>query len=731
MHRIRHLLCIIFLLAWLAGPGPASALAPAQAPPPPPLLFIENAGQFAADVLYQVHGAGWTLWLAEDGLWLTVYEEATPPAGSPQERKRARATPRRAVNLKLSFAGANTTPRLEATGKLSTKVSFFLGSDPAAWRRGVPVWSSVRYENLYPGVDLELTGEGGRLVQKLVARGAAGAASLAQVRWQVEGADSVSLDAERGCLVAQTALGEVTLPLLQVEGATPTGRPSLEGNSVIAPFAQPRQGAAVQAEAGDLEYATFLGGLGADLGTGIAVDGAGQAYVIGHTDSTDEPAQAGVVEATYTEGDIFVVKLSAAGDQILYALVLGGSAEDWACDIALDGSGQAYICGDTMSIDFPTTNGAIATAHSGATDAFIAKLNADGTELAYSTLLGGTLLDYSEAIAVGSDGSAYVVGETQSTDWPATPNALGPSLQGAWDACVAKISANGSKLAYATYLGGSGEGSLIDEDWGGDIAVDVAGQAYVTGITGSTDFPVTDGALDTTLNTGLPFPSDAFVSKLKADGTALVYSTYLGGWQGEWGEAIAVDGMGQAYVAGQTTSPDFAVTDGTSYNGTILSPRDAFVVKLNAAGTGLLYGTFYGGADDDYALSLAIDSSGAAYITGETASTDLPTTDNAYSREHRGGSWDAYLARLSPASGLVYATYLGGSDDDWAEAIALDSSSQAYLAGVTESSDFPLTSNPADSLFEGGEAFVVKIAQEPPPPPPVLDKIVYLPLVLR
>jgi hypothetical protein len=340
-----------------------------------------------------------------------------------------------------------------------------------------------------------------------------------------------------------------------------------------------------------------------------------------------------------------VVKLNPAGSGLAYATFLGGSDYDFGYTIAVDGAGSAYVTGYTWSSDFPTTSGAFDRSYNGYWDAFVVKLNPAGSGLAYATFLGGSNDDRGYAIAVDGTGSAYVTGDTKSTDFPTTPGAFDRSHNGYWDAFVVKLNPAGSELAYATFLGGSGE------DYSLAIAVDGTGSVYVTGGTGSSDFPTTPGAFDRSHNGG----RDAFVAKLNPAGSALAYATFLGGSADDRGTAIAVDGAGSAYVTGDTGSSDFPTTPGAfdrSYHGS----GDAFMVKLNPAGSALAYATFLGGSDYDNGQGIAVDGTGSAYVAGWTESSGFPTTPSAFDRSHN-GNYDAFVAKLAMGGGGTPGNY--------------------------------------------------------------------------
>ncbi|MCG2771001.1 MAG: SBBP repeat-containing protein [Desulfobacterales bacterium] len=377
--------------------------------------------------------------------------------------------------------------------------------------------------------------------------------------------------------------------------------------------------------AGDaLVYSTYLGGGLIDQGLGIAVDGAGCAYVTGWTTSINFPTQ-NAYQGDQGGWDAFVTKLSAAGNTLVYSTYLGGGSTDYGYGIAVDGAGCAYVTGWTESTNFPTQN-----AYQGdqvGVDAFVTKLSAGGNTLAYSTYLGGGSSDYGAAIAVDGAGCAYVTGVTNSTNFPTQSPCQGNT--GLADAFVTKLSAGGNTLAYSTYLGGAGS------DYGYGIAVDGAGCAYVTGNTNSGDFPTASSYQKNTKG-----GRDAFVTKLSAAGNVLVYSTYLGGGYDDGGQSISVDRAGCAYVTGWTESTNFPTK--SAYQGD-QGGWDAFVTKFTAGGKTLAYSTYLGGGSTDYGYGIAVDGAGCAYVTGETNSANFPT-QNPYQGDQVG--IDAFVTKL-------------------------------------------------------------------------------------
>jgi hypothetical protein len=320
--------------------------------------------------------------------------------------------------------------------------------------------------------------------------------------------------------------------------------------------------------------------------------------------------------------------------------------------------------------------------------------------LVYSTYLGGSGADYGYDIAVDNSGNAYIFGRTSSSDFPTTAGTFQTTNHGGADAFVTKLNPAGTALIYSTYLGGS------NTDYTSEIALDTSGNAYVTGETLSSDFPITAGAYQTTFG-GV---RDAYVTELNPTGSALLYSTYVGGSDVDTPHGIALDTAGNAYLSGETYSSNFPTTPG-AFQTTIGSSIDAFVTELNPNGTALVYSTYLGGSGLDYGYAIAVDTSGHAYVTGNTFSSDFPTTPGAFQTTF-GGSQDAFVTELNPTgTGLFYSTYLGGGGSDEGRSIAVDTSGNAYVAGYTSSTNFPTTAEAFQTTYGGGrdDAFVTEL----------------------
>lgn len=669
-----------------------------------PLSFELNQGQNDPSVKFLSRGAGYTLLLASGEAILSL-AEATSPDG-------AALSPSFSSVLRLSLLGANAEAQVVALDKLPGTVSYFVGEE-ARWHTGLPTYGRVAYQEVLPGVDLVFYGRQGQVEYDLVL--AAGVAP-GVIALNLDGAERLQL-AANGDLVIDLNGKQVQMARPLVYQATAGGRQELDGRYVLK--GPDQVGFAVAAYDASrpliidpvLVYSTYFGGADNDAANGITVDGQGNVYVTGFTMSTDLPT-ADPYQAAFGggKGDAFVTKISADGSAILYSTYLGGSDRDIGLNVVVDGDGNAYVTGQTLSTDFATENALQESFGGGEYDVFVSKIGSDGDSLAYSTYLGGSDYEGCAAIAVAGDGSAYLVGCTysaapQDIPFPVTADALQSYHAGGnSDVFVVKIDPDGSELSYSTYLGGT------DEDYGSDIALDAAGNIYLGGETFSLDFP-TASPLQATHNGGL---NDAFVAKLDANGSALAYATFLGGSDQDYVSAIALDGSGNVYVVGETYSADFptaypfqaALNQGVAESVDI---PDAFVAKVSADGSGLHYATYLGGSGYDSGNDVTVDSGGQATVVGFTDSADFPTA-NAFQPAYAGGDYDAFVAQFDPSgSAVTYASYLGGTLLDWGATVASDSAGNVYVAGYTDSADFP-TANPLQAANAGTQdAFLAQI----------------------
>ncbi|HYP09709.1 MAG TPA: SBBP repeat-containing protein [Bryobacteraceae bacterium] len=630
-----------------------------------PIQFEANHGQAASPVRYVARGAGYRVALApQEAQW-------TLSGGGP---------------VRMRVMGANRDADIEGLNLQPGHVNYLLGSDTAKWATRIPVYSRVRYRSIYPGVDLVFYGKQREFEYDFVVAAGADASRIA-----IQFDAPITMD--RGGALRIKAGSE---ELIQHPPVAYQTRADGSRSPVNASY-QLAKGGAVRFRIGKydrslplvidpvLTYATYLGGAGSDAAASVAVDSQGQAVIVGGTTSSNFPTS-GPIQSTFGGtnqsnpnrrlGDVFVAKLNASGTALIFSTYLGGSRDEAATAVSLDNEGNIYLAGITDSTNFPATSNAFQRAYGGggsnplfqSGDAFVAKLNPTGTAILYASYLGGSADDVAYGIAVDRDGNAYIGGNTQSSNFPTvaplqstlTQSTQGPTSWIAGDGFVAKVNTAGTALQYSTFLGGGGD------DMVRAIAVDTTGAAFVTGHTTSSNFPVTGGAFQrTSRDSSERNFGEVFVAKLNADGRALAYSTFLGGSQSDTGHGIAVDASGSAYVVGTTSSANFPVTNG------------AF--RATAPGA-----------------------------TGQSGDNTRRIFIGA----------DAFVAKVNAAgSELVYSTFIGGSAEEAATAVAVDSAGMTYVTGSTLSANFPLSTDALFNTYRGsgvartavGDAFVLKL----------------------
>src|SRR5437016_5340551 len=623
------------------------------------------------------------------------------------------------VLVRATFANANRAEPV-ATGPLPYSTNFLVGRNPAQWRTNVPSYRGVAYEGLYDGIDLAFTGtSSGAKYEFVIAPGA----DVAAIGIRFEGMMGLRLDPS-GNLVIRTTSGDLvdSAPLGDQAGRTVDCGFVLRDARTVG-FRCSGVDPSRELRIDPLIYATFLGSTGVDRASAVATDSSGNAYVAGAAGESDFPTTPGAFDRTFGGGcgflacaDAFVAKLNPSGTGLIYATYLGGSAYDVAYGITVDDLGNAYVTGNTSSNDFPVTAGAFRTTYGGGGDAFIAAISPAGDSLVYSTYLGGSAWDIGYSLAVDSAHTTYVTGETQSSDfpttsgtynrtyttaaafaaklsadgkslvystflgssytggasiavdasgnafiagttmfswYPTTPGAYRRALQWA-DAFVTELNAAGSALTYSTFLGGSAY------DYANAIDLDAAGNAFVTGSTNSSDFPVTPGAWNTTFP-GSTRGGYVYVAELNASGTSLNYATYIGGTGGSSaGYGVALDAAGVAFVVGTTIDVDFPTTSGAiqpTHPGDPLT-MNAFISQLNPTGSTLLSSTYLGGSGGDRAQSALLDGSGELYVSGQTSSADFPVTPGAFDTSPHVNATsqtidDGFVVKLSGLTGPV------------------------------------------------------------------------------
>lgn len=670
-----------------------------------PLYLVKNRGVYANEVRYYIQGADKTLFFTDQGVTFALKGKD------------------RGWTVKLDFVGANPDARPEGRDQQQAVFSYFTGSEKD-WKAGLPTFAKVIYRDLWPGIDLVYNGTVNKL--KYEFRVAPGV-DPKRIRLRYRGATSVT--------ATDTGALRVATPEGAFEDAPPVAWQEIDGRRVpvkmdyllgedgqfgftVGDYDRTRP---LVLDPAILVYCGYIGGSGYDGASAVAVDAAGFAYVAGWTssDPLSFPVRVGpglkYGGLSYISGDAFVAKLSPAGS-LVYCGYIGGKKDDHALGIAVNGRGEAHVVGFTFSDEqtFPVTVGPDLS-YNGNIDGFIARLDSTGKKLLYCGYLGGNGTDHIRAIALDASGSPYVTGWTLSPE-KTFPARVGPDLtfNSAYsndpDAFVAKVNQTGSALDYCGYVGGK---------WGDradSIAVDSAGCAYVAGYTNSTErsFPVRVGP-DLSYNGN----GDAFVAKVGASGSSLVYCGYVGGLSGDYGWAIAVDAGGSAYVGGDTASTEktFPVKVGP-YLTNPPNIRGGFVAKVTSGGKSLAYCGYLGGtAGPDSVLSAVVDRNGTLHVAGSAGSGALPVKfgpDLTWN-----GGVDAFIAGVdSKGAALTYCGYIGGGGDDLAYGIALSGDRSVYVAGHTGSTEqsFPVIAGP-DLTYNGnashyliGDAFVAKVA---------------------
>jgi Beta-propeller repeat/Abnormal spindle-like microcephaly-assoc'd, ASPM-SPD-2-Hydin len=692
-----------------------------------PLRFEANLGQTDPHVNFLSRGNNQTLFLTPNEAVLALRrpsEQLRPATGARLTSLFPPFSPAPPLYLRMSWVGANSAAQVAGEEEMPAKVNYLIGNQQASWRTQIPLFSKVRYRDLYPGIDILYYGNDGNLEYDLIV---SPGADPKKVRLHFRGAKQIRLD-PRGDLVLRLGSQFVILhkPVVYQQDAAFIGA-SPEKHYIDATYvATTNHEFTLRLAAYDhsrpliidpaLTYSSYLGGSNSDSGGHVAVDSAGNAYIVGVTDSADFPVLNALQPARKGSRSIFVAKINPqlpGPSSLVYSTYFGGSGSDVGRGITVDSLGNVYIVGDTNSTDFPLTSGAFQPSCKGPCirNAFVAKIDPSGKALLYSSYLGGSSFDMAFGVALDPAASRiYLTGSTTSSDFPTTAGALqtiyagGSSTYGDAYLAVVNPAGNGaSDLNYSTYLGGS------NQELGWALAVDTLGYVYVTGSTMSTNFPVTPSAFQSALGgVGNITIGDGFLAKINPAGLGssdLMYSTYFGGITDDRGESVAVDPLGFAYVVGWTTSANFPVTPTAyqpTYSGGTCNANqcaDAILMKwdLRASGaSSLLYSTFLGGTGFDLGHGIALDSNGIVYVAGETDSNDFPLVGPIQTTCGGGCPFpvpDVFVSKLditkSGSAALLFSTYLGGSGTDTGESIAIDSSGNAYVTGQVFSSNFP------------------------------------------
>ena len=636
-----------------------------------PYSFEENRGQFPGQVRFAAHGRGYQL-------YLTTADAVLATRGS---------------FLRMSLSnGRPASPTPE--GPIEAHSHYFIGA-PVDWRQDIPNWSRIRYANVYPGVDLVYYGRDGELEYDFVV---APGAPVGQIAVTFPG--SATELAPDGALRIGPFIQKAPVAYQDIDGRR---------QPVVASY-EIKSGGHVGFHVGAYDhtrplvidplliYSTFLGGEKTDEITGVAVDKDGNTYITGETTSVDFPVVNPAIAKPAASVNAFVTKINAAGDKILYSTYLGGDSNTHADAITVDSDGNVFVTGRTGARNFPLVD-PVQDKQTGLNIVFVSKLSAEGNQLLFSTLLGGERNDEGYGIALDNAGDIVVAGIAYSTQFP-TVNAINPKALGGGDSFIAKFNAPDYRLAYSTYFGGNGNDEIHA------LAVDGAGNAYVTGLTTSNNLSTKDVFQP-------QFKSqDAFVAKLNADGSKLEFCSYLGGTSYERGRAIKLAADGTIWVGGYTTSANFPVST-DAFQPKMSGDSDAFLSQLSADGQQLLYSTFLGGTKPaglggEETTAIAIDRDGAVLAAGVTMSADFPVVRKI--QDWGGGKQDAFLVKFAADDRhVVYSTFLGGSGDETAEALAVDSGGGVYVGGQTASADYPTLGAMDNKLSGSNDGFLTKL----------------------
>lgn len=756
----------------LLGLGCAGALqAVAFVPPAPmpsalgnrPLYFESDSQGTAGPGRFVTRGGNYEFRLAPTSVQIALNRSGAEPA-----------------EVWMNFAGANSGAQISGVDELPGTVNYLIGNDSARWRTGVPTFARVRVGQLYPGINLVYYGNQRRLEYDFdIAPGTD--PGVVKIHFN----DAVKiLIGDRGELILTLADGEIRQPapviyqtVRGVRQEVPGGYRLLDAHTVaFAVGKYDRQWPLVIDPV--LYFSTYFGGNSIDTAWALALDTNGFIYVAGQTFSNQKSTTStlpfstpGAFQTNFAGGsqvgDAFVAKFDNQGSNLIYLTYLGGSVDDAAYCIAVDGNGDAYVAGATDSANFPIRNGiftnisGVPIPHLGVfpADAFVAKFDPSGSNLLYSTFLGGESADAAYAIALDSSNNAYVTGFTYSTNYPTTLNALQKNLACPntfslnANAFLTEISAAGTNLVYSSYLGGT------NLDTGRGIAVDSANYVYVTGFTASTNFPTTNAiqqqfiSVITTTNAAptnvvfvtnvfngyllngtntLTTINDAFVAKFTPSCTGFVYSTFLGGLNNDIANGIAVDGAGNAYVTGGTISTNFPNTvtnvaglyNGLTNNTGVAAPliTNAFLTQILWNGTNAAIGwsTEFGGTNFgiDVAYNVTVDTSGNLFVVGASSTTNFPAvyTPGLFKATNSGSSDAFVMSFTTNCSAILYSGYLGGSGNDYGYGIAVDGQTNVYLTGQTLSANFPTIFPFQPSLNSTSDGFLAKIGWVVVPP---------------
>jgi hypothetical protein len=664
------------------------------------LAFEPNLGRWPDSVRYFARAPGVAAWLEDGGMTLALLSSSESDGSAD-----------RGAALRWRWGGNG----ISGEAREERRIVRIAGRDAKDRRSSDHVWRRARWSGIAEGCDLVLReGRDGFEYDLELAPGA----RVEDVRIRCEGHEGLWI-ASDGSLVIATVAGELVQPppvSWQVRAGAPEMREPLEcryrridGDTFGFELARRDPGLAAVIDPA-LRWSTYLSGDSEQSVVDIAPGPGGVTYVAGHTLSIGFPVTPGAYSPSWFGlSDGFVSCLSSDGSALVWSTFLGGTLDDRVLALAVDASGAVVVAGDTDSSDFPATAGAFDTSYGGGRDLFVTRIAANGATLDWSTFVGGTLAERFGDLALGSGGEPVLVGATRGSGFATTPGAYDTSHNGGaffGDAFALRLRADGSALAWSTYLGSGGE-ELAER-----VAVGPADAVTLSGTTYSSAFPVTAGAYDTTWSA----PSDAFVSRLSPDGAQLTWSTFLGGASVESVRALAVRPSGEVVAVGTVDGPGFPLS-ASAFDASFDGPSEGFACELSSDGAQLPSSTFLGGLDEDVAVAVALDSLGNPVVGGDTLSADFPTTPGAYDRNSNnlggGQEFDVFVARLGPGlSAPDYSTYFGGPNTDHLGSLGIDAAGAVLLCGTTVGSGFPTSPNafqPSYDITATTQGFVSRL----------------------
>ena len=701
--------CALLAGSFASGSTPPSAATARKVLRDLPLYFEPNQGQWNPQVKFSARAGDGRVFLTGHGVALSV-------PGSGAEAPRVAG---------ISLLNSNRSPVAAGLEPLPGRTSYFLGNDPAKWRKDVSHYARVRYDAVYPGIDVVYYGNQNQLEYDFILHPGA---DPGRIRLKFQGAGRLSLSAEGDLVVEEggVRLVQKRPSFYQQAPDSPlrrqvSGRYKLVASNVVAVVVGPYDRSQPLTVDPVVVYSSFLGGALADVVTAVKVDSAGKVYVYGYTNNGDLVATIGAYQtATSGQTDLFLAKFDptqSGASSLIYFTYIGGTGTDIATGMALDSSGNVYLTGSTTSTALPMAGSPFqkalvttaTTAGTVGTDAFIIKFSPNGqgtADLVYSTYLGGSDLDQGNAIDVDASGAIYVVGTTRSGDFPLSASAYAAARWGVTDSFITKLVPGSSTLAYSSFLGGE-----LDDD-GRAIAVTPAGMIYIAGTTSGTEFPLAGNAYESTLQ-GFYGIFLAQIDPTQYGVNSLIYATYISASVADEVRGMALDPSGNLLLTGYTMSPDFPVTPNAAQR-TLGGNADAFVASLKPSAppsSFINYATFLGGQGGDVGEAIASDSKGNAYVTGYTMSVDFPVTSGALQTKW-GYGVDIFLAELNPTGGLLYSTYMGQTGVNVGYAVAVGQNGSVYLGGATQTEGLTITSNAFQTDFGGGssDGFLVVIS---------------------